>query len=339
MIESIMFFALGFLISSLLGLIILPLVHARAVRLTTRRIEASAPVSMAEIQAGKDQLRAEFAMSTRRLEMSVEQLKAKTARQLTELGKQADAINKLKAELSEKSATIAALNARETTLQEQLRSIDGERGGVTDARAAADHKLTEKAGLEEPSVAADNRRIEIVTLRTQVARLRDQVSDLEQQVKQAEGRASRGRLEVEKATHELAEERSKAEKLGMQLEQLQRQLAAQAAEPEMLKSLREETTPEAPLERGSESERMENALLRERINDVSAQVASLTAALEGPDSPIAAILAGDTAAHDEPVNGTQNGAAPIALTGANGSLADRIRALQSRAASRTGLVR
>ena len=333
MIESIMFFALGFLISSLLGLIILPLVHARAVRLTARRIEASAPVSMAEIQAGKDQLRAEFAMSTRRLETSVEQLKAKTARQFTELGKQADAINKLKAELSEKSATIAALNARETTLQEQLRSTDGERRGVTDALGGADHKLTEKTGLEEPSIAADNRRIEMVTLRTQVARLRDQISDLEQQVKQAEGRASRGRLEVEKATQELAEERSKAENLGMQLEQLQRQLAAQTA------GLREETTAEAQPEHGSESERMENALLRERINDVSAQVASLTAALEGPDSPIAAILAGDTAAHDERVNGTQNDAAPIALTGANGSLADRIRALQSRAATRTGLVR
>ena len=36
------------------------------------------PVSMAEIRADKDRLRAEFAMSTRRLEMSVEQLKGKT---------------------------------------------------------------------------------------------------------------------------------------------------------------------------------------------------------------------------------------------------------------------
>ena len=41
------------------------------------------------------------------------------------------------------------------------------------------------------------------------------------------------------------------------------------------------------------SERVENALLRERINDVAAEVARLTAVLEGPGSPIDTILAGD----------------------------------------------
>ena len=39
------------------------------------------------------------------------------------------------------------------------------------------------------------------------------------------------------------------------------------------------------------SERVENALLRERINDVAAEVARLTSALEGPGSPIDTILA------------------------------------------------
>ena len=72
MIEPIMYFGLGFLAATLLALIIMPFVHGRAERLTTRRLEAAIPVSMAEIQADKDQLRAEFAMSTRRLEMSVD---------------------------------------------------------------------------------------------------------------------------------------------------------------------------------------------------------------------------------------------------------------------------
>ena len=43
------------------------------------------------------------------------------------------------------------------------------------------------------------------------------------------------------------------------------------------------------------NERMENAVLRERINDVAAEVARLTATLEGPDSPIDAILGADAA--------------------------------------------
>ena len=44
------------------------------------------------------------------------------------------------------------------------------------------------------------------------------------------------------------------------------------------------------------SERVENALLRERINDVAAEVARLTAALEGPGSTIVSMLAVDAPA-------------------------------------------
>jgi hypothetical protein len=50
-IETIMYFGIGFLCASLLGLIVVPLVHNRAARLTTRRLEAATPLSMAEIQA------------------------------------------------------------------------------------------------------------------------------------------------------------------------------------------------------------------------------------------------------------------------------------------------
>src|SRR5688572_28484220 len=128
MVEPVMFFGIGFLFAALIGLIIIPLVQARAVRLTMRRLEAATPLSMAEIQADKDQLRAEFAMSTRRLEMSVEQMKAKTTSQLAELGKKSDAINRLKVELGEKTAAIFALEAREKTLKQQLHATEGEHG-------------------------------------------------------------------------------------------------------------------------------------------------------------------------------------------------------------------
>ena len=41
------------------------------------------------------------------------------------------------------------------------------------------------------------------------------------------------------------------------------------------------------------AERSENALLRERINDIAAEIARLTVTLESPSSPIEAILAAD----------------------------------------------
>jgi len=74
------------------------------------------------------------------------------------------------------------------------------------------------------------------------------------------------------------------------------------------------------------SERVEDALLRERINDVAAEVARLASALEGPNSPIDAILAAETV-HDR-VGVART--AEVRETQA-GDLADRIRALQSYA--------
>ena len=126
MIESIMYFGIGFLLAALLSLVVIPLVHGRAVRLTMRRLEAATPLSMAEVLADKDQLRADFAMSTRRLEISVEQLKERTASQLSELGRKSDEINRLKAQLGEKSSTIVALEAHDKALRDKLRAGEGE---------------------------------------------------------------------------------------------------------------------------------------------------------------------------------------------------------------------
>jgi chromosome segregation ATPase len=143
MIESIMYFGIGFLVATLLGLLFIPLVHNRAVRLTTKRLEASTPLSMVEIRADRDHLRAEFAVSTRRLEMTIEELKAKTSTQLPELGKKTDAINQLKKELAEKKVTSAALEARDRTLRDQLRATEKELQMKSNALLEADRQLAD----------------------------------------------------------------------------------------------------------------------------------------------------------------------------------------------------
>jgi chromosome segregation ATPase len=77
------------------------------------------------------------------------------------------------------------------------------------------------------------------------------------------------------------------------------------------------------------TERMENALLRERINDIAAEVAKLAIQLEGPNSPIEAMLAAEPAAAKPPK--PANGAATAGGPPQGGTLAERIRALQSHA--------
>ena len=177
MIEPAMYIGIGFLLASLLALVLIPLVHDRAVRLTLRRMDTNVPLSQVELQAHKDHLRAEVAVTACRLEMNVKELKAQIARQLGELGKKTDTIKRLKVELAEKTAAIFALERRNNALQSQLRiaediALNGEH---------ADQILTAKlarvtADRDTRSILADSQRIEIVALKTEIETLKDRLA-------------------------------------------------------------------------------------------------------------------------------------------------------------------
>lgn len=421
MVEPIMYGAIGFLIAGLLVIGFIPLVHARAERLTTRRLEALTPLSMAEIQAEKDQLRAEFAMSTRRLEMSVEQLKAKTTNQLTEIGRKSDAVGRLKLDLGEKTASLFALEAKEKQLSSELHAAQAELATKERALAEAERALaTTRAEFSQVSVdqresatTAETRRVELLALRAQAEALKGQIESYDKETQELEARLRRKTTEAAKLNEQFAEERGRAEHFAGRATELDRALLAYKTEAEVLGRRVEELTTRldeqgrflvdreftsdelrnqaasaqrvesevraalaevenrhrsetqairaekasletqiqqsreerakleseiAAMKRDAETtwanERMESALLRERINDIAAEVARLTAALEGPTSPIAAIVNGDsehsTSANRS--NGTGVALAPQ-IEQAKGTLADRIRALQSRASS------
>lgn len=97
-IENIMYFALGFLLAALASIITMPSVWKRAVRLTKKRIEAATPITMAEFRADKDQLRAEFALSSHRLEKNIETLRTRLTEQVSELNTRKSAVAIYKAE-------------------------------------------------------------------------------------------------------------------------------------------------------------------------------------------------------------------------------------------------
>jgi hypothetical protein len=113
MLEPIMLLGIGFLAACLLTLALAPLVHERAVRLTTRQLRDATPTSVAEMQVEKDGLRAQFAMSIRRLEIAVEETRAKAADHLCEIGKKSAEIHRLKIELGKVTALSPGLQTRE----------------------------------------------------------------------------------------------------------------------------------------------------------------------------------------------------------------------------------
>src|SRR5262247_4269082 len=421
MIEPIMYIGIGFLFAGLLVIGVIPLVHARAVRLTRKRLEAATPMSLAEIQAEKDQLRAEFAMTTRRLEMSVEQMKAKTTNQLAEIGKKSEAVGRLKLELGEKTAALFALEAKEKQLTEDLESMRAELAAKTGTLEEAQRMLAvmqaelnqTSSNFHESTVTGDSQRVELVALRAQSEALKNQIVGFEKETKELRERLTNKTTEVDMSSQMLGEERTKADQHANRVGELERQIIVQTTEAEVLgrrvqeltarldeqgrfladrefasdrarndaavaqkveadvraelakaetrhlaatdavraeKALVEDQLKQsheeraklqrdiAAMKRDAENawanERMENAVLRERINDVAAEVARLTATLEGPESPIDTILSTDTGRPAmAPGASNGNGTPSIApgSTESKGSLADRIRALQGRA--------
>lgn len=130
MVEQIVFFALGFALCGLIGLAFLPLVTARARRLTLALVEQRLPMSFDEIDAERDALRAKFATENRALEIAAAQARAKKAEDDIELGRRAvaemrarDALTQKTAELSSRDAELASALARAAGLQEDLERV------------------------------------------------------------------------------------------------------------------------------------------------------------------------------------------------------------------------
>lgn len=144
-IESIMYFALGVLAAGLLGLAIMPAVWRRAVRLTKKRIEAATPITMAEFRADKDQLRAEFALSTRRLEMNVEALRRRLSDQLRDINRKKTEAGSFKSERDNHLQQVRELEERESELRRRILDLEKEGADLAQRLRMRDREYADKA--------------------------------------------------------------------------------------------------------------------------------------------------------------------------------------------------
>jgi len=153
-IASMMYFALGALASGLLMLLLLPAVWRRAVRLTRKRIEAATPITLAEFRADKDQLRAEFALSTRRLELNVEQLRKRLSEQMGDVNRKRTDLASLKGERDERLAAVHDLEEREAQLRSRILDLERESTDLAQRLSMRDRELAERTEeLSEARVA------------------------------------------------------------------------------------------------------------------------------------------------------------------------------------------
>jgi chromosome segregation ATPase len=301
MSEPIVDLGIGFLFAALLALGIVAAMRMRASRSAVLRLRSLPPPAMTLIEADMDQVHSQIAVATRRLEICVEQMKSKTTNQLAEIGKSSETIGRLKAELAERTATLSALQ-------------DKERAVGTKLHTTAAELVAKTRSLEETEQLLSDRRAEFAKFLAEF--------NLHPELAKAESR------------HAAEIESLKADKTAVE-EELVRSREECARLQDYIDAMKKQ------VETTWASERMANAVLRERINDVASEVVRVAVALEGLNSPIDSLVAGKAASAQALTDETAaaGDSREISLSsaldvgpGTSTELIHRIRALRQRTA-------
>jgi DNA repair exonuclease SbcCD ATPase subunit len=163
MIESIMYLGIGFLAASISVLAVVPIVHTRAVRLTTRQLADTMPSSVAEIASRQGSA----ACRVRHVDAnSGDEGRSAQGQGRQELGKSGNTVNHLRIELD--------------ALRERLHTTDEQLASESAALKVAEHALADRASElatlvcdpEQQSILSDGQKIGIVALKTQVEALK-----------------------------------------------------------------------------------------------------------------------------------------------------------------------
>lgn len=148
MIQAIMLIALGFLVASLIGVLLAPSLWSRAARLTKKRLEGSLPLTLTEIEAAQDHLRAAHAVRLRRLESALAKAKQKAASQLVDNSRLQMQIIALKDQIEALGLQLAerrnAATVLEQTVTKRFPSLNQE---ILAAKAQLQERSYEVEGL------------------------------------------------------------------------------------------------------------------------------------------------------------------------------------------------
>ncbi|KEY05632.1 hypothetical protein [Brucella inopinata] len=302
---------LGVLVAVFVVVLLGPSVWRRAFFLARRQVQAELPITLAEIRADRDGLRAEHAVAVSKLEQLLKLERGKTAEQKVTLARQQDDLKRIP--LLEQN--IARLEKR----------LGEEEKGAAEARQARDRAL-EKAEILQAELErvqghyvaleslADTLRIEISAHEAEISRLMSEITEMRHDRKDATARYNELSTQLTAAQTKLKSETRRNGELQQKLEKLISELSDAQEKLE-----RQNRHGDGALMSTDQIEiARENAALREEMATLAARMVAVTAEREGPDSPIHKLLKGT--AVTEKGKGKKNKAPK--------SLATRIRDMQ-----------
>ncbi|TWG60637.1 MULTISPECIES: hypothetical protein [unclassified Aminobacter] len=281
MIQTALFFILGFLTAMFIAVLVAPAIWRRAVVLTRRRIEASMPLKLNEIRAEKDMVRAEAAVQIRKLEMTIKSLNEKNIEAALEAERRDEEIRELNRERAERTEKIAELVERGSELEQALASRVQEIEAL--AARLAEHETQIKAQEEEirklgdmydeASFAASSRQIELVGQEAKIEQMLQDLAAAKSARNAAEQKAREAASETKAQRVALTEEQKKSASLQKQVDRLTKQLAEledklgrRERELERLKErLKDDAKPERVLQAELGDERDRRAGLEVRV--------------------------------------------------------------------------
>jgi hypothetical protein len=222
MIEYALLVMLGFCVAGLLALLIAPTIWNRAVRLTTKRLDATLPMSLSDIEADKDLLRAAYAIQIRRLEAGLTKARDKSAGQLVDISKLQMAIGEMRDRVAELEKQLEerrnAANVFERTIRKRFPEMEtalGAAKAALDERAYEIGDLNNKLRRKEEALALLQRSSSLQ--QAEIRRLRESL----------EGNSAdrTGRFRKRPAQWSLDEFRSEYDRLSLELSKMREQLA------------------------------------------------------------------------------------------------------------------
>lgn len=284
MIQSALIFILGILVAIFALVLLGPTVWRRAFFLARRQVQTELPITLSEIRAERDGLRAEHAVAYSKLEQKLRVERENSSEQLTKLGKLHDELKRFASLEGDVAQLKEILAARDKSLKDTITERDSAAEKADIVEAEVERLQKHLSSLEN---LTDTLRIDMGTKEADQSRLMNELSEMRRERKDASARYNEVSTQLTATQTELKSEKRRNGELQQKLDKLIADFSD--AQERLERHMRNGSHADMEPVQAVKLEK-ENAILREEMAALAARMVAATAQKEGEMSPIHRLL-------------------------------------------------